>query len=72
MGTADTLPFAAGSFDVVIAGFFYYLLDPADLFVVAAAIDRVLADEGWVGGWMGGRRHADWVVGVVSPAAVSM
>ena len=47
-GTADVLPFAAQSFDVLIFGFCLYLCDDADLFRIAAEADRVLADPGWL------------------------
>jgi SAM-dependent methyltransferase len=47
-GTADALPFAAGSFDVLIFGFCLYLCDDSDLFRIAAEADRVLADPGWL------------------------
>ena len=46
--TADTLPFAAGAFDVVIFGFCLYLCDDDDLFKIALEADRVLADPGWL------------------------
>jgi ubiquinone/menaquinone biosynthesis C-methylase UbiE len=46
--TADTLPFADGSFNVVIFGFCLYLCDDGDLFRIAAEADRVLANPGWL------------------------
>jgi SAM-dependent methyltransferase len=45
-GAADTLGYGSGSFDLVILGFFMYLLDREDLFRVVAEVDRVLADNG--------------------------
>lgn len=45
-GTAAYLPFPAGSADLLIFGFCLYLVDPEDLFRVAAEADRVLADHG--------------------------
>jgi ubiquinone/menaquinone biosynthesis C-methylase UbiE len=47
-GTADKLPFADDSFDVVIFGFCLYLCDDADLFRIGAEADRVLAASGWL------------------------
>lgn len=47
-GTADALPHAADSFDVVVFGFCLYLCDREDLFRIAAECDRVLKPEGWV------------------------
>jgi SAM-dependent methyltransferase len=46
--TADTLPFADASFDIVIFGFCLYLCDDADLFRIALEADRVLASPGWL------------------------
>ena len=48
VGTADSLPFADGAFDMVIYGFCLYLCDRADLFRIVAEGDRVLADGGHV------------------------
>jgi SAM-dependent methyltransferase len=48
VGTADALPYDAGSFDVVIFGFCLYLCDREDLFRIAAEADRVLKKPGWV------------------------
>jgi ubiquinone/menaquinone biosynthesis C-methylase UbiE len=45
-GTADRLPFAAQSVDLVIFGFCLYLCDPQDLFQIAAEADRVLQADG--------------------------
>jgi len=47
-GTADELPFADGEFDLVILGFFLYLVDRGDLFKIAAETDRVVSDDGIV------------------------
>jgi SAM-dependent methyltransferase len=46
--TADLLPFADASSDVVIFGFCLYLCDDADLFRIAQEADRVLATPGWL------------------------
>ena len=48
VGTAEKLPFEAGSFDLVIYGFCLYLCDPEDLFVIASEADRVLMDKGHI------------------------
>lgn len=48
VGTADQLPFADKSFDVVIFGFCLYLCDRDDLFKIAAEADRVLKNPGWL------------------------
>lgn len=45
-GTADSLPFADGQFDMVLFGFCLYLIDRALLFQVAHEADRVLKKEG--------------------------
>jgi SAM-dependent methyltransferase len=47
-GTGDSLPFADGSFEMVVLGFCLYLCDRADLFKTAAEVDRVLRDGGHV------------------------
>jgi ubiquinone/menaquinone biosynthesis C-methylase UbiE len=47
-GTADRLPFEAGSFELVILGFCLYLCDVDDYFTIAAEVNRVLANEGHV------------------------
>lgn len=47
-GTADTLPFESGRFDIVIFGFCLYLCDRRDLFRIAQEADRVLKKEGWL------------------------
>ncbi len=47
-GTADALAFEDGRFDLVVVGFCLYLCDRADLFRIAAEVDRVLADGGHV------------------------
>jgi SAM-dependent methyltransferase len=46
--TAERLPFARASFELVILGFCLYLVDREDLFSVAAEVDRVLAPGGHV------------------------
>ena len=46
--TADQLPFADASYDVVISGFCLYLCDDADLFDIAKEADRVLVSPGWL------------------------
>jgi SAM-dependent methyltransferase len=46
--TADRLPFADATFDIVIFGFCLYLCDDADLFRIAYEADRVLASPGWL------------------------
>ena len=48
VGTADQLPFADKSIDVVIFGFCLYLCDRDDLFKIAAEADRVLKNPGWL------------------------
>jgi SAM-dependent methyltransferase len=45
-GTADSLPFEDGQFDLVVLGFCLYLCDRDDLFRIAMEVDRVLADGG--------------------------
>jgi len=47
-GTADSLPFADASFDIVLFGFCLYLCDPEDLFRIAAEADRVLKAPSWL------------------------
>ncbi|HWX30690.1 MAG TPA: class I SAM-dependent methyltransferase [Steroidobacteraceae bacterium] len=46
--TADNLPFADASMDIVIFGFCLYLCDDRDLFRIAHEADRVLASPGWL------------------------
>lgn len=46
VGTADILPFADATFDLVIFGFCLYLIDPSLLFRSVAEADRVLRDGG--------------------------
>jgi ubiquinone/menaquinone biosynthesis C-methylase UbiE len=46
VGTADALPYADSTFDLVIFGFCLYLVDRNDLFRIAAEADRVLCDGG--------------------------
>jgi len=48
VATAEALPFADASFDVVVYGFCLYLCDRADLFRIAAECDRVLDGDGLV------------------------
>lgn len=47
-GTAEALPFGDRSFDLVILGFFLYVVDRDDLFRVAAEADRLVAEGGVV------------------------
>ncbi len=44
--TAEALPYADHSFDLVILGFFLYVADRGDLFRIASESDRVLAEGG--------------------------
>lgn len=46
VGTADRIPYADASFDLVIFGFCFYLIDPASHFQTVAEADRVLRDGG--------------------------
>ena len=46
--TAEALPFADATFDVVLFGFCLYLCDRGDLFRIATEADRVLRPQGWV------------------------
>jgi len=46
VGTADSLPFSDGEFDLVIFGFCLYLCDRQDLFRIAAEADRCLTAGG--------------------------
>jgi ubiquinone/menaquinone biosynthesis C-methylase UbiE len=46
IGTADKIPFADASFDLVIFGFCFYLVDPSSHFQAVAEADRVLHDGG--------------------------
>lgn len=46
VGTADELPFEAGSFDLVVYGFCLYLVDPSLHLRCVAEGDRVLRDGG--------------------------
>ncbi|OAJ71370.1 hypothetical protein A7976_11710 [Methylobacillus sp. MM3] len=48
VGTADSLPYAGGVFDIVIFGFCLYLCDDNDLFRIACEADRVLSENGWL------------------------
>ncbi len=47
-GTADLLPYENNIFDTVIIGFCLYLCDRNDLFKIAAEVDRVLSDGGYI------------------------
>lgn len=47
-GTADSLPYDDGFFDMVIFGFCLYLCDPQDLFRIAQEADRVLKSDAWL------------------------
>jgi SAM-dependent methyltransferase len=47
-GTAESLPFDAASFDIVVFGFCLYLCDREDLFRIACEADRVLRNPGWI------------------------
>lgn len=47
-GTAESLAWPDGQFDLVIFGFCLYLCDRDDLFRIAAEADRVLKNPGWL------------------------
>jgi SAM-dependent methyltransferase len=47
-GTAESLPFDAAAFDIVLFGFCLYLCDREDLFRIACEADRVLRNPGWI------------------------
>lgn len=47
-GTADALPYADATFDVLVFGFCLYLCDPQDLFKIACEADRVLKRDAWL------------------------
>lgn len=47
-GTAESLPYDAASFDIVVFGFCLYLCDREDLFRIACEADRVLRNPGWI------------------------
>ena len=47
-GTAERLPFANRSFELVILGFCLYVVDRDDLFRIAAEVERVVATSGFV------------------------
>jgi len=49
IGTADSLPFKNGAFDMVVFGFCLYLVDRDDLAKVVYETDRVLRDGGKLG-----------------------
>lgn len=46
--TAERLPFADRTFDLVVLGFCLYLCDRDDLFRIATETDRVLRPQGWI------------------------
>ena len=46
--TADDLPYADASFDIVVFGFCLYLCDDEDLFTIVREADRVLTQPGWL------------------------
>lgn len=46
VGTADTLPYPDGYFNLVLLGFCLYVIDRALLPRIVAEVDRVLADKG--------------------------
>ena len=48
IGTADHLPVANASVDLLIFGFCLYLCDRTDLFRIAAEADRVLKPNAWL------------------------
>ena len=48
VGTADLLPYADKSFDILIFGFCLYLCDREDLFKIAAEADRVLRNKSYL------------------------
>ena len=48
VATADSLPFADSSVDLLIYGFCLYLCDRSDLFKIAAEAHRVLKPEAWL------------------------
>lgn len=48
IGTADLLPFADNSFDMIIFGFCLYLCDRKDLFKIAFEADRCLSNNGFL------------------------
>ena len=47
-GTADQLPYADQTFEIVIFGFCLYVCDREDLFRIACEADRVLRNPGWL------------------------
>ena len=48
VGTADSLPFADTTFDLIVFGFCLYLCDRKDLFKIAAEADRCLSNGGLI------------------------
>lgn len=62
-GTAEELPYADESLDIVIFGFCLCVCDTDDLFKIAAEADRVLRKNGWVlifDFYSEGVRQRDW------------
>lgn len=51
IGTADVLPYEDASFDIIIFGFCFYLIDPALHFQVVREADRVLKNKGFLLIW---------------------
>ena len=48
VGTADSLQFDDGFFDILVFGFCLYLCDRKDLFVIAAEANRVIKSKGFI------------------------
>lgn len=48
VATADSIDFEKDSFDLVILGFCLYLCDREDLFTIAAKVDKVLKNGGYI------------------------
>jgi SAM-dependent methyltransferase len=48
VGVGQRIPFADGSFDVVIFGYFLFLCEPDSWFQIIAEANRVLADKGHI------------------------
>ncbi|ATC98057.1 MULTISPECIES: class I SAM-dependent methyltransferase [Pseudoalteromonas] len=48
VATADSIDFEKDSFDFVILGFCLYLCDREDLFTIAAKVDKVLKNGGYI------------------------
>jgi ubiquinone/menaquinone biosynthesis C-methylase UbiE len=47
-GTADSIPFSSGFFDIVIFGFCLYLCDKDDFFKISSEANRVLKSKSWL------------------------